>query len=155
MEINTQEVAANSEATETESRFPTEAELQANPALKPDVPVEDVDGLDEETAKLLGLIKDPEQEAQIKELEEFDVALALDAATHNLVESVRNAVFKGKELSHTTNRVYGKFITLGMKGEAEHLASLNTNVHFNLMMEALETARAHAILLQVDLGEFV
>lgn len=128
-----------------------------NPNLKPGVPVEDI-GVTQEQAALLGLLKSEadykaEEAAKIAQLEAMDHSYMLDEATDNLVQSVRASLAAAINLGDVTNQVYGKFMHLGMASQSEALRNLNSNVHFNKMIELLEQVKAHSILLRVEMSD--
>lgn len=78
-------------------QLPTEEQLAQNPLLAPDIPVMDDGGLDEETAKNLGLLKDPEAiEAMAQQQLEYQTQLLEEAWStdpHALQSYISNAYF--------------------------------------------------------------
>jgi hypothetical protein len=148
--------ASGDEVVESANVAEAVAELQAaDSRLKLGVPVEDI-GVTQEQAALLGLLKSEEdykaeEAAKIAALESLPHQDMIIEATDSLVGNVRNTLKAAITLGDVTNQVYGKFMTLSMAQQAEALRNLNTNIHFNKIIELLEQVKAHSVLLEVEM----
>lgn len=145
------EVAAQGISTYTGA----ESLYAAHPNLKPGIPVEDI-GVTESQAAALGLLKSEadyhaSKAAEIAEAEAYNHMHHLYAATSQLTKEVDLSLAAIKTLGEVVNQSYGKFMLLGMAAESEQLRNLNSNIHFNAIIENLEECKARAYLLSVEL----